>query len=306
VRSAQYLGRVEASRAGALIAPPGVVVGGRPVLRSEDPSLDFGRAVRWFQPEVPPPTGTHATAAIEPGAQIDPAACIGANCSIAAGARIGPRSVLYAGVTLYDGVTIGADCRVHAGCVLREDTVIGDRVVLHPNAVLGGDGFAYLGDGSGGLEKVPQVGRVVVGDDVEIGAGTTIDRGTLGDTRIGRGSKIDNLVQIGHNCTLGEQVIVVAQVGLSGSTTVGDGALILGQAGAAGHLTIGAGAVVGPQSGLHKDVPAGTRVLGSPQREEGKYHRAMAALGRLPGLLRRLRAVERRLGMRAGDDANHR
>jgi UDP-3-O-[3-hydroxymyristoyl] glucosamine N-acyltransferase len=210
--------------------------------------------------------------------------------------------VLYAGVTLYEGVSIGSDCRIHAGCVLREATTLGDRVVLHPNAVLGADGFAYLGDGGGGLAKVPQVGRVVVGDDVEIGAGTAIDRGTLGDTVIGHRTKIDNLVQVGHNCTIGEQVIIVAQVGLSGSTIVEDGAVILGQAGAAGHLTIGAGAIVGPQSGLHKDVAAGTRVLGNPQQEGRGFYRNMAALGRVRGLLRRVRAIERRLGINAGDD----
>ena len=302
LRSRRYAARLSGSRAGALIAPPGVHVGGRPVLRSHDPGLDFSRAVRWFLPEASIPAGIHPTAVIADGARVDPSASVGAHCSIAAGASVGPRSVLFAGVTLYEDVSIGSDCRIHAGCVLREATTLGDRVVLHPNAVLGADGFAYIGDGGGGLAKVPQVGRVVVGDDVEIGAGTAIDRGTLGDTRVGRGTKIDNLVQVGHNCTVGEQVIIVAQVGLSGSTIVEDGAVILGQAGAAGHLTIGAGAIVGPQSGLHKDVPPGVRVLGSPQREERGFHRAMAALARLPGLLRRVRAIERRLGLTPASD----
>jgi UDP-3-O-[3-hydroxymyristoyl] glucosamine N-acyltransferase len=302
VRSRRYAARLSDSRAGALIAPPGVHVGDRPVLRSHDPGLDFSRAVRWFQPEVPIPAGIHPTAVIARGAQVDASASIGAHCAIAAGVCVGPRSVLFSGVTLYEEVSIGSDCRIHAGCVLREATTLGDRVVLHPNVVLGADGFAYLGDGGGGLAKVPQVGRVVVGDDVEIGAGTAIDRGTLGDTKVGCRTKIDNLVQIGHNCTIGEQVIIVAQVGLSGSTVVEDGAVILGQAGAAGHLTVGAGAIVGPQSGLHKDVAPGTRVLGNPQQEGRGFYRNMAALGRVRGLLRRVRAIERRLGMNAGDD----
>ena len=302
IRSRRYAVRLSGSRAGALIAPPGVPVGDRPVLRSNDPGLDFSRAVRWFLPEASIPAGIHPTAVIGDGARVDPSASIGAHCAIAEGVRVGPRSVLFASVSLYADVSIGSDCRIHAGCVLREATTLGDRVVLHPNVVLGADGFAYLGDESGGLTKVPQVGRVVVGDDVEIGAGTAIDRGTLGDTRVGRRTKIDNLVQVGHGCTIGEQVIIVAQVGLSGSTIVEDGAVILGQAGAAGHLTIGAGAIVGPQSGLHKDVAPGTRVLGNPQQEGRGFYRNMAALGRVRGLLRRVRAIERRLGMTPGDD----
>jgi UDP-3-O-[3-hydroxymyristoyl] glucosamine N-acyltransferase len=281
VRSERYADRLAASRAGAVIAPPGVAVGDRPALRSDAPGLDFSRAVRLILPETSPPPGIHVTAAVAAGARVDALASVGPHCSVAAGASIGPRSVLYAGVSVYDRVAIGADCRIHSGCVLREDVVVGERVILHPGVVLGGDGFGYVGDGAGGLAKVPQVGGVVVGDDVEIGAGTTVDRGTLEDTRIGRGSKIDNLVQIGHNCIIGEQVIIVAQVGLAGSTIVERGAVIMGQAGAAGHLTIGEGAVVGPQSGLHKDVPPGVRVLGSPQREEHGFHRAMAALAKL-------------------------
>jgi len=276
VRSSRYAALLSDSRAGALIAPPGVQVGDRPVLRSRDPGLDFSRAVRWFMPETPIVAGIHPTAVIAEDARVDSSACIGAHCVLAAGAFVGPRSVLFSGVTLYHDASIGADCRIHAGCVLREATTLGDRVVLHPNVVLGADGFAYLGDEGGGLSKVPQVGRVVIG--------------------------IDNLVQIGHNCTIGEQVIIVAQVGLAGSTIVEDGAVILGQAGAAGHLTIGAGAIVGPQSGLHKDVAPGTRVLGNPQQEGRGFYRNMAALGRVRGLLRRVRAIERRLGMNAADD----
>jgi UDP-3-O-[3-hydroxymyristoyl] glucosamine N-acyltransferase len=280
-------------------------VGDRPAIRSADPGLDFSRAVRWIVPEAPARPGIHPTAAVAEDARVDALASVGPHCAVGGGASIGPRSVLFAGVCVYERASIGADCRVHSGCVVGESAVVGDRVILHPGVVLGADGFGYVGDGAGGLAKVPQVGRVVVEDDVEIGAGTTVDRGTLGDTCIGRGTKIDNLVQIGHNCTIGEQVIIVAQVGLAGSTTVERGAVIMGQAGAAGHLTIGAGAVVGPQSGLHKDVPAGARVLGSPQREERGFHRAMAALARLPGLLQRVRAIERRLGIerRPGLDA---
>ena len=306
VRSERYADQLASARAGAVIAPPGVAVGDRAAIRSDDPGLDFSRAVRWLRPEAPAPPGIHPTAVVAADARVDPLASVGAHCAVGAGASLGPRTVLFAGVCVYDGVAVGADCRIHSGCVLREATVVGDRVILHPGVVLGGDGFGYVGDGAGGLAKVPQVGWVVVEDDVEIGAGTTVDRGTLGDTRIGRGTKIDNLVQIGHNCTIGEQVIIVAQVGLAGSTTVERGAVIMGQAGAAGHLTIGEGAVVGPQSGLYKDVRAGARVLGTPHREGRGFHKAMAALGRLPELLRRVRAIERRLGMRATSEEGKR
>ena len=171
-------------------------------------------------------------------------------------------------------------------------------MVLHAGVVLGSDGFGYARDADGGYEKAPQVGRVVLDDDVEVGANTSIDRGTLSDTTIGRGVKIDNLVQIGHNCEIGENVVIVAQVGLGGSTVVERGAIIMAQAGTAGHLTVGEGAFVGPQSGVHKDVAAGVRVFGSPQREERRFHRLMASLSRLPDLIQRVRAIESRLGLR--------
>jgi UDP-3-O-[3-hydroxymyristoyl] glucosamine N-acyltransferase len=153
-----------------------------------------------------------------------------------------------------------------------------------------------VGEQGGGLAKIHNVGRVWIEDDVEIGANSTVDRGTLGDTRIGRGTKIDNLVQIGHNCTVGERCIIVAQAGIAGSTALEQGVVLLAQAGVAGHRTIGAHAFIGPQSGVHKDVPAGTRILGSPQRAERAFHREMAALSRLPELLRRVRALERGRG----------
>ncbi|MFQ5416580.1 MAG: UDP-3-O-(3-hydroxymyristoyl)glucosamine N-acyltransferase [Myxococcota bacterium] len=294
VRSPQYDRRLASSRAGAVIAPAGVRVGARAVIRSDDPGLDFSRAVRWIVPEARPEAVVHPTAVIAADASVDALASVGPHCSVGAGARVGPRSVLHAGVCVYPGAVIGADCRLHARVVVGECAVIGDRVVLYPGVVLGAVAVADVAEAVG-LAKVPQVGRVVLEDDVEIGAGTTVDRGTLGDTRIGRGSVIDNLVQIGHNCRIGERVIIVAQVGLGGSTIVEDGAVLLGQTGVTGHLSIGAGAVVGPQAGVHRNVPAGARVLGSPQREERSFRRAMAALGRLPGLFGRVRALERRL-----------
>jgi UDP-3-O-[3-hydroxymyristoyl] glucosamine N-acyltransferase len=301
VRTERYAAQLAATRASAVILPPGVDAGGRPAIRSPQPGLDFARAVRRLLPEATPPAGVHPTAWVAPDARVDASASIGPHCAIGAHSRVGPRSVLHAGVALYADVEVGADCLLHAGCVLRERTRLGDRVILQPGVLLGGDGFGYAPDGSGGLEKIPQVGRVWIGDDVEIGAGSTVDRGALGDTRIGARVKIDNLVQVAHNCEIGDDVVIVAQAGLAGSTIVERGAMIMAQAGVAGHLRLGERAFVGPQAGVHKDVPAHTRVLGSPQRPERSFHRLMAALGRLPDLLRRVRAIERRLGMRGGE-----
>jgi UDP-3-O-[3-hydroxymyristoyl] glucosamine N-acyltransferase len=302
VRSEAYAAKLSSSRAGALIALEGLAAAGRPVLRSADPSSDFFRAAQILVPEPAPPPGLDASAVVAPDAKIDPSACVAAGCVVGAGVRVGARTVLRPGVVLYDGVTIGADCLLHARCVVAAASIIGDRVILQPGVVIGGEGFGYVGDGHGGLRKVHNLGRVIVEDDVEIGANSTVDRGTLGDTHIGRGAKIDNLVQIAHNCRIGARAVIVAQAGVAGSTRIGDGTVLLAQAGVAGHLEVGANAFIGPQSGVHKDVPAGARVLGSPQRLELRFHREMAALGRLPGLVRRVRALERRLGAAGGPE----
>jgi len=192
-------------------------------------------------------------------------------------------------------VEIGADCTIHAGVVLREGTRVGGRVVLHPGVVLGADGFGYTGDEEGRLFKVPQVGIVVIEDDVEIGAGTTVDRATLDETRIRRGARIDNLVQIAHNCDVGEGAVIAAQVGLAGSVRVGAGAALMGQVGVADHVEIGAGAFAAARSGIMRDVPPGARVFGQPAVPEKGWHRVTAALPRLPDALRRLRRLERQL-----------
>jgi UDP-3-O-[3-hydroxymyristoyl] glucosamine N-acyltransferase len=293
VRAASYASRLDGSPARAVVAPVGLAVGGRSALRSSDPSRDFYRAARILVPEPEAAVGIHPAAVVASDARIDPSASIGAGCVVGRRAEVGPRTVLHAGVVLYDAVRIGADCVLHARCVIAAASVLGDRVVLQPGVVIGGDGFGYVGQEGGGLAKVHNVGRVWLEDDVEIGANSTVDRGTLGDTRIGRGTKIDNLVQIGHSCTLGERCIVVSQAGIAGSTTLEQGVVLLAQAGVTGHRRIGANAFIGPQSGVHKDVPAGARVLGTPQRLERAFHREMAALSRLPELLRRVRALER-------------
>jgi UDP-3-O-[3-hydroxymyristoyl] glucosamine N-acyltransferase len=303
--SARHAAALAACRAGAVIAPPGLDTGGRPTLRSERPRLAFARALRRLAPAAPRPRGVHPSAHVDAAAAVDPAAFVGPGCALAAGARVGPGSVLHANVTLYRGVRVGADCVLHAGCVLREDTWLGDRVVLQPGVVLGSDGFGYERDEAGRFEAVPQIGRVVVEDDVEIGAHTCVDRASLGETRIARGSKLDNLVQVGHNCRVGPDALVVAQAGLGGSSQVESGAILLARAGLVDHVRVGAGAVVGAGSGVTGDVAAGARVLGAPHAELAEARRIFAAWRRLPGLFARLRALERRAGLRGprGDGA---
>jgi UDP-3-O-[3-hydroxymyristoyl] glucosamine N-acyltransferase len=190
---------------------------------------------------------------------------------------------------------VGEHCEIHAGCVLREGTRVGDRVILQPGVIVGGDGFGYEPGDDGEWEKIPQVGCVVIEDDVEVGACTTIDRASLGETRIGRGVKIDNLVQIAHNCVLEDDVLVVAQSGLGGSTRVGRRAILMARAASIGHLSIGEGAFVGASASLVRDLAAGGRAFGTPAVEERTWHRAMAALWRLPAAMRRLRRLEKRV-----------
>ena len=304
-RSERFAAAARASGAAALIAPPGLDTGGRPAIRSPNPGLDFARAARRLAPGEAPAPGVHPTAWVDPSARVDASASVGPGCVVGARSRVGAKSRLFARVTLYEDVEVGAECAIHAGCVLREGTRLGDRVVLQPGAVLGSDGFGYAMDEEGRLEAHPRLGRVVVEDDVEIGANTAVDRGTLGETRIGSGAKLDNLVQVAHNVEIGAHAVVVAQSGIAGSTRLGRGALVMAQAGIADHLRIGARAFVGPKSGVRGDVGEGERVMGNPHRELGAFRRIWASLALLPGMLRRLRAVVKRLGIAAGgrDDA---
>jgi UDP-3-O-[3-hydroxymyristoyl] glucosamine N-acyltransferase len=297
VRSPAWLARLRESRAGAVILPADVDSAGRPAILSANPGLDFARAARLLAPEPALAAGVHTSAVVDAAASIDPTASIGPLCYVGPACRIGPRTRLEAGVVLEREVEIGADCRVRARCALRHAR-LGDRVVLEPGVVIGADGFGYALDDRARWSKAPQRGGVVIGDDVEIGAGTTVDRGSLGDTRIGAGSKIDNLVQVAHNCEIGEDVLIVAQVGLAGSTRVERGAILMAQAGVADHRRIGERAFVGPQAGVMADVPAGERIYGSPGRPLRENHRIVGALGRLPDLFRRVRALERRAGLR--------
>ncbi len=282
------------SRASAFLAPPDLPLPGRAVIRVAEPLVAVARLLRVFHPEPSPPAGIHPTAVVAESARV------ARDAAVMAYVVVGPESVVASGAVLHPHVVLGPRCRVgegsvlHAHVVLREDVDVGQRVTIHAGAVLGADGFGYVFDGTR-HQKIPQVGRVVIEDDVEIGANVAIDRATLGDTVIGHGTKIDNLVQIGHNTLVGADSIIVAQTGISGSCRIGSRVVLAGQVGVADHVTVGDDARVGAQSGLHRDVPPGTQVLGTPALPAGEARRTMAALPRLPELVRTVRAIERRL-----------
>ena len=287
------------SAARVVIAPPGLAVGDRSVLRSRQPAHDFSRLVDAFAPRRRPPVGIASGARVDVTASVDPTACIEPGAQIGPGCSIGARTVVGANATLVADVEVGCDGWIHSGAVLREGTRIGDRVILQPGVVLGGDGFGYVPDAEGRPVAMTQRGCVVIEDDVEIGANSTVDRATLDETRIRRGAKIDNQVQVAHNCDIGEYALIAAQTGLSGGTIVGARAILMGGVGTTGHLQIGEGAFIAARAGLHGDVPAGARMYGAPASEERSWHRTVAALRRLPELVKRVRRLERRLGSEA-------
>jgi UDP-3-O-[3-hydroxymyristoyl] glucosamine N-acyltransferase len=296
LRSSKFAGALEETRVGALIAPPDVEVGGRPVIRSPMPNLDFARAAALIVPAPRPGPGVHPSAFVDSTAKVDAEASIGPQVSVGARSEIGPRTVLHANVTICDDVRVGADCLLHPGVVVCEGSEVGDRVILQPGVSIGGDGFGYEFNELGEHEKVPQLGNVVLEDDVEIGANSCVDRARLGSTLIERGVKIDNLVQIGHNSVIGAHSLVVSQAGLGGSTQVGKRVFIMAQAGSAGHLSIGDGCFIAGRAGVTKDLAPGSRVWGFPAVPERRWHRSTALVRQLPELLRRIRALERHLG----------
>ncbi len=264
---------------------------GAAVIRVEDADVAFAKLLKIAEPDAPkaglPEAGIHPTAVVDPTARIGEGARLGAFCVVGPGAEIGARTILYPGVTVFEGARTGADCTLWSGVVLRERCVIGDRCVLHANAVIGADGFGYRpAPGGNGVVKIPHVGHVEIGHDVEVGANTCIDRGKLAATSIGDFCKIDNLCQIGHNCRLGRGVLIAGKVGISGSVTIGDGVLIGGGAGVADHVTIGAGASIAAAAGVMRDVPPGRKVSGIPAREIKQFFREQAAVARLPEMLR--------------------
>ncbi len=266
------------------------------ILRTKDPYLAYTRALRIFYPELEFEPSIHPTAVIDPTARLAAnGVAVGAHSVIGRNVQIGPGVTIHPNVTVYDDVTIGSGSVIHSGVALRERTVIGERVIVHNNSVIGCDGFGYAKDEERRWLKIPQAGRVVIEDDVEIGAGTTIDRASVGESRIGRGSKIDNLVQIGHSCTVGEDSLLCAQVGLAGSSHIGSRVILAGQAGVAGHLKIGDDVVLTAKSATSHDIPAGKVISGIPAFDNRDWLRSTAAFRRLGDIQRTVRELERRM-----------
>ncbi len=297
VETAKYAERAVASAALCVIAPDGVPLPGKTVLRSAHPKLAFAKAAALLLDRPPIASEIHATAIVAPlarvaaGVGIGPYAVIGEDAHIGAGTQIGAHSVVGA------GCWIGENCRIHPRVTLYGNVRIGHRVEIHSGAVLGADGFGYA-QGDGRYWKFPQAGIVEIGDDVEVGANTTIDRGSLEDTRIGEGVKLDNLVHIGHNCQIGAHTVVAAQAGLSGSCVFGKRVVVGGQAGFGERCKLEDGAVIGGQSGVlgGKIVRSGETVWGTPSRPLEKFKELYAWFARLPELAARIKELEGKLG----------
>jgi UDP-3-O-[3-hydroxymyristoyl] glucosamine N-acyltransferase len=292
--SSRYRPAAQASRAGAFLAPPDAGDLPAPVLRSPSPRLSLVGLIALFHPPAEVLPGIAPTAVVAPDATVAPSASIGALAVVESGAIIGPGARLAPLVFVGAGAEIGEDCVLYPHVVVREGVRLGRRVVVHAGAVLGSDGFGYVFDGEA-HRKIPQVGSVRIEDDVEIGANATIDRATLGDTVVRRGTKIDNLVQIAHNVEVGEDVILAAQVGIAGSSRIGRRVVLFGQVGVADHVTIGDDTVLAAQSGVAQDVPGGEKIAGTWGRPIVQARRIWLAEAELPDLLRRVKELERRI-----------
>jgi UDP-3-O-[3-hydroxymyristoyl] glucosamine N-acyltransferase len=293
----RYTPRLQTTRASAVFVGEGAEVerSDLAVLRARDPYLAYTRALRLFHPEPEFAPFIHPAASIDETARIGAGVYIGACAVVGPEVEIGDRVRLYPNVTVYRGSRIGADSTIHSGVSIREGTLVGERVTIHNNAVVGSDGFGYAKDEEGHWLKIPQTGRVRIEDDVEIGAGTTIDCASVGETRIARGAKIDNLVQIGHSCTVGADALLCAQVGLAGSSHIGRRAILAGQAGVAGHLTVGDDVVLTAKSATSHNVPAGKVISGIPAFDNREWLRSTAAFRRLGDMQRTIRVLEARL-----------
>jgi UDP-3-O-[3-hydroxymyristoyl] glucosamine N-acyltransferase len=293
--NARYEPYLLETRASAVICSRAARHSPVPLLQVDNPYLAFQQIVGVFRPEPPRPApGVHPAAVVAADVVLGEGVSVGANCVVEARARIGARTVLMPGCYVGSDVVIGEDTWISPRVVVREECVLGSRCLIHPGVIIGSDGFGFALD-QGRYHKVPQVGNVIVGDDVEIGANSTIDRATTDSTRIGDGTKIDNLVQIGHNVVIGKHCIIVAQVGISGSTELEDYVTLGGQSGVAGHIKLGTRAMVGGKSGVTKSVPADGVVMGFPAMPQSLFKRLQAFMQRLPQLFQRTKDLEERV-----------
>lgn len=311
VANARYRGYLQRTRAGAVLLTEDLLAAapdGLARIVVADAHLALFRVLQLLHPPTPTEPGVHPTAVVDPSARIAEGVSVGAHAVIGAGSEIGAGCEIGANAVIGAGCEVGEGTRIHPSATVHDGVRMGRACVIHAGARIGRDGFGFVW-AEGGHRKVPQIGGCVLGDEVEVGPNTNIDRGSLGDTVIGSGTKLDALVQIGHNVRVGRSVIMAAQVGVSGSTTIGDGAVIGGQAGIGGHITIGAGARIGAQAGVTASVPDGATYSGYPARPHREALRAQGLLSRLPRLLDRVKKLEREMGEpdgTAGDEGPER
>jgi UDP-3-O-[3-hydroxymyristoyl] glucosamine N-acyltransferase len=297
VANPKYQKLLLSTRASAVIVHAAMPVSGThaAVLRSAEPYLAFARAIAALGSFPRPPAGVHPSSVVAPDATVAPDASIGALAIIGPAAVIGPRTIVYPLAVVGAGAVVGADCVIHAQVSVRDGVQIGDRVVVQDGAVVGADGFGFVKQADGTHLKIPQRAGVVIEDDVEIGANTTIDRPAVGETRIRAGAKIDNLVQIAHGVTVGERVLLAAQVGIAGSTVLEDDVVLAGQVGVAGHVRIGKGVVATAQTGVPNSVEPGERISGYPAISSREWLKSSAVFRQLPALKKRVAELEQRI-----------
>jgi UDP-3-O-[3-hydroxymyristoyl] glucosamine N-acyltransferase len=290
VSNPKYAAAARSTRASAVIVAEDFPAIPAAMLRAKDPYLSFARALELFHQPLRYAPGVHATAVVHPTAKVGAHAHIGPYVVVDENVEIGEHAVLLAHVVIYRGVKIGSHFFAHAHAVVRENCRLGNHVLLQNGVVVGADGFGFAKTAEGRWHKIPQPAPVVIGDDVEIQANSCIDRASVGETRIGRGVKIDNLVQVGHGSSVGEDALLCSQVGLGGSTEIGARAILTGQVGVVGHCKVGEAAIITPQSGVANDVAAGALVSGAPAVDHKLWLKYSAILPRLPEMVRALRA----------------
>jgi UDP-3-O-[3-hydroxymyristoyl] glucosamine N-acyltransferase len=289
-----YFAVAEASAAAAILVPEGFTSTQKTLIRVKNPRVAVARLLPLFFPPDQYSAGVHPSAVIDASASVDPTAHIGPNCVIGARAKVGARSVLMGGNHIGHDAALGDDCLLYPNVVIYHQCQVGNRVAIHASTVIGSDGYGYVLD-EGRHRKILQIGNVIIHDDVEIGANTAIDRGALGSTVIGQGTKIDNLVHVAHNVSIGRHCIITGQVGFAGSTKMGDYCVVAAQSGIADHLTIGNQATIGAKSGVMRDIPDGGKVLGTPAMPDKQAKRQMIASQQLPEIIRRMRDLEKQL-----------
>ena len=299
VANPRYSGLAKTTQAAAVLVEPEFPEIPTATLRIKNPYYAFSRALAMFYQPPAYLSGIHPTAVIDPTAEIGEGAHIGAYAVVGADVKLGPHAILLPHVVLYPGVRVGSHFFAHAHAVVREGCILGDHVTLENGVIIGADGFGFAKNDLGQWEKIPQSGPVRLGDRVDVQANACIDRATIGATEIGAGTKVDNLVQVGHGSRVGEDTLLCAQAGLAGSSVVGSRAILAGQTGVAGHCELGDGVILTAQSGVSHDVPAGKMISGSPAFDNRLWLRAVTVFQRLPELLKRIDRLEKKLGEKA-------